>query len=482
MRISKAFRWVIITCLVFILGQPGIPVNAAPAAAITVNSNADTTVVDGKCTLREAIQNANANNQGNTDCAAGSGTDSINFSPGLGVILLTSALPVINESLSINGQSGIGLKQTINGNSAYRIFESTASNLILVNLVLTDGSTITNGGAIYNSGGLTITNCTLSDNSATHQGGAIFHAGASLTISNSTFANNQSLEHSGGAIKSESSASISNCEFTGNQAFTDGGALLLSGTNATFAISDSLFEDNHADYGGGISNHSTVTITNSTFKHNIVTSYGGGLLLNPSVPDEQKAVVQGSTFTNNQAGGHGGGIYSFAGPLILTNSTFYSNTATSQGGALAIWSDGYLTATHTTISNNGGANALYTVFSSHNKLRNSIIANSTGENCNYDAPTDLGGNLQYGGSDDNSCGASIEINDPLLGELADNGGDTQTMMLLPGSPALDQIPGANGCGVGVTTDQRVVIRPINTLCDIGAVEKEMFVFLPLTIK
>jgi CSLREA domain-containing protein len=53
---------------------------AAPLAYITVSSPADTQVNDGFCTLREAILNANADDQsGSTDCAAGSGTDTIAF-------------------------------------------------------------------------------------------------------------------------------------------------------------------------------------------------------------------------------------------------------------------------------------------------------------------------------------------------------------------------------------------------------------------
>src|SRR5438270_411425 len=47
----------------------------SPAATITVNSLADGAPANnGQCTLREALLNANANNQsGSTDCAAGSG-------------------------------------------------------------------------------------------------------------------------------------------------------------------------------------------------------------------------------------------------------------------------------------------------------------------------------------------------------------------------------------------------------------------------
>ena len=59
---------------------------------------------------------------------------------------------------------------------------------------------------------------------------------------------------------------------------------------------------------------------------------------------------------------------------------------------------------------------------------------------------------------------------PLLGPLADNGGPTQTMALLPGSPAID----AGVAVAGVTTDQRGIARPQGTTPDIGAFESRGF--------
>jgi hypothetical protein len=60
---------------------------------------------------------------------------------------------------------------------------------------------------------------------------------------------------------------------------------------------------------------------------------------------------------------------------------------------------------------------------------------------------------------------------PLLGPLQDNGGPTQTLALLPGSPAIDK--GSNALiPTGLTTDQRGVgfNRSINGTVDIGAYE------------
>ena len=55
---------------------------------------------------------------------------------------------------------------------------------------------------------------------------------------------------------------------------------------------------------------------------------------------------------------------------------------------------------------------------------------------------------------------------PLLGALANNGGQTQTMALLNGSPAFN----AGNNATCAATDQRGYLRPEGVACDIGAYE------------
>lgn len=79
--------------------------------------------------------------------------------------------------------------------------------------------------------------------------------------------------------------------------------------------------------------------------------------------------------------------------------------------------------------------------------------------------------------------------DPLLGPLAYNGGTTKTRDLLAGSPAIDSgNPG--GCtdplGMTLVTDQRGFRRPVNgsvaLRCDMGAVEVQRLLLLPLIVR
>jgi hypothetical protein len=102
-------------------------------------------------------------------------------------------------------------------------------------------------------------------------------------------------------------------------------------------------------------------------------------------------------------------------------------------------------------------------------VKNTIIANSpSAKNCYGAITTDSGGNIV----DDNSCGftaaSSRNSTDPKLDPngLQNNGGPTQTIALLPDSPAIDA---AVDCPPP-TADQRGIARPQGPACDSGAFE------------
>ncbi len=82
------------------------------AATITVDSNDGGAIADdGACTLREAIINANNDDQsGSADCTAGSGTDTIEFAIGTGQVTITpdTPLPDITSVVVIDGTTQPG--------------------------------------------------------------------------------------------------------------------------------------------------------------------------------------------------------------------------------------------------------------------------------------------------------------------------------------------------------------------------------------
>ncbi len=96
-------------------------------------------------------------------------------------------------------------------------------------------------------------------------------------------------------------------------------------------------------------------------------------------------------------------------------------------------------------------------------LQNTLLATNAPSSCGGAVATDAGHNLSFG---DTSCPSTFLSGDPALGQLADNGGPTETIALVPGSAARDQVPVAS-CQA---TDQRGVARPAGPACDIGAYE------------
>ena len=105
-------------------------------------------------------------------------------------------------------------------------------------------------------------------------------------------------------------------------------------------------------------------------------------------------------------------------------------------------------------------------------LKNSIIAGNERASCALGTQ-----GFSYAGvniSSDQTCGTPILnmiVADPLLGDLADNGGPTQTRALDRNSPAIN----GTDCS-DVTVDQRFVAR--DARCDIGPFE---FVFTTIAL-
>ena len=249
---TQTIRFLLLITLIFSLLTPS---TTAHAASLTVNSLADTIAVDGKCTLREAIQNANNNAATNADCAAGSGADTITFSVS-GTITLGSDLPTITDAAGLT-MDGTGQTVTISGN-----------NLVPVTAV--DEQRLANpesfddcqwqargiyGGAIENYGTLIITNSTFSDNQRylvrRRRPSTI---AARLTITNSTFSGNTAASGGGGIYSLAGIVTITNSTFSSNTAADGGGVHCY---DCTLNVTNSTFSGNNAPNGsgGGIYNY-----------------------------------------------------------------------------------------------------------------------------------------------------------------------------------------------------------------------------------
>lgn len=406
-----------------------LPAQMAHAASITVNGNGDVVSADGFCTLREAILNANANDQsGSTDCAAGAGADSITFVLGISptITLNGTPLPAITGALAIDGSSQASL--TLNGNNASGVYQINAGAQVTMTALTIENANAANG-AIQNGGSLRLNNLTVRNNTA-QAGGGIYNSGALMLM-------------------------------------------------------NSRVVSNTADVGGGIYNFSgTVELLASSLLSNraISTTVGGGGLysLGSSV-SPASVTIDRSTVASNTTTARGGGIFNdVASTLVMRNSTVSSNGAADGGG---VFDSGVVTGFdlgYVTIANNtasaGVGGVLVQVGNTANVI-GTIIAGNTGTTASdcAGALNSLGYNLigsSAGCTITGDTGTNVTNVAAALGLLADNGGPTLTHLPLPGSPALDVIPfGSAVCNL-TGVDQRGVLRPRGLQCDIGAVEAE----------
>ncbi|MGE5373933.1 MAG: choice-of-anchor Q domain-containing protein [Bacteroidota bacterium] len=449
-----------------------VRVTPARAAGIVVNSSADTVAgSDGLCTLREAIAAAVSDLPSGAaagECAAGNtGTDEISFA-GNYTITLGDQLPLITTAMTI---TGLGAANTIIQAAAspnhpqWRVFQvSPAGSLTLDQVTVRNGfcggscagGSDANpefgefGGGILNEGTVTLRNSTIAGNEATG-GGGVYNRGT-LTMTNTMFTDNEAAAGRGGGVYSTGTLTVTDSTFLENIADTEAGIY----STGPLTVTSSSFSGNHAFTGsGGLLNGDVGTVTNSTFSGNRAGDGAGGGIVNTGT-----LTVTNSTISGNQAWA-GGGIDNYR-TLVVINSTVSGNTVTNNQGS-GIYSE-----------NPNGASAV---------LKNTILANDPGSNC-FGTITNGSSNLDSGAS----CGwgsesGSLSNTDPGLGPLADNGGPTQTMALLPGSPAIDHANDAD-CP---STDQRSVPRPQDgngdgiATCDMGAYELETSAVLHIEI-
>ena len=302
------------------------------------------------------------------------------------------------------------------------------------------------GGAIRNSGRLSIVNCVFSGNSVTSSllyqtdGGAILNFG-DLSVTNSSFSGNSASKGSGGAIYSRlnspanlGSLNVSGSSFSGNVS-------TLGGPGG----------GDGGGFGGAIASNGTMTVVGSSFSGNSADHSGGGIYTYANIWGATTAVTN-TTFSGNLAkDGHGGGLYSSV-TVTVAGSTFTGNSATLGTGG-GIRSGGLGTMT----------------------LKNTIVANNTpGGNCSTGAGgallgSDGGGNLVWGDATCHGINA-----DPALGPLTGSslpyhplGADSAAINL--GNPATCWAAvGAPIFGLG-GRDQRGLSRRVGA-CDSGAYE------------
>jgi CSLREA domain-containing protein len=194
---------------------------------------------------------------------------------------------------------------------------------------------------------------------------------------------------------------------------------------------------------------------------------GGGL----RIDEGGTAVVEGVTFSHNQASDRGGAIYA-NGPLRMFNSTITANGAGAKGGGVYADVAGDIVIQSSTITLNNAPSGAGVDFAGNNadwQIDNTIIAEqAAGLNCRAPiARKGSGGNLQSTESSD--CGEGFARGDAALRVLSIDADPTPTHPLGELSAAIGK-GRPDVCASRSGADQRWIKRP--SACDIGARESE----------
>jgi predicted outer membrane repeat protein len=268
--------------------------------------------------------------------AANSG-DNIQFAPSLSgqTIMLTNSELVINKNLTIQGPSAPNAPVTISGQLGPRVFEVDGAKTIvaLSNLTLIDGGGLAlnaasagafngQGGAIWNGGTLTITNCSLNNN-----------------VNSADPNTNSNPADYGGAIYNAGTLSVQSCILDNNSAGQTG------------------FDATATGQGGAIYNAGMLTVSNSTLDYNLVTGFparGAGI----ANAYKASATITNSTLSGNSGALQGGAIYN-QGTMTLSGCTVSGNFAVMsaynyppEGGGIYNGYDGILTILNSVVTGN----------------------------------------------------------------------------------------------------------------------------------
>jgi len=313
---------------------------ASPAMAtkIKVNSTEDVIADDGYCTLREAVIAANTDTESGLmygECPAGLGADEIVLKRGVYMLAIggpyednaqAGDLDILDD-LTITGK---GAKYTtIDGNYVDRVFHVMSNvNANFYGIHIQNGLVSNyNGGGIYNSGILKISQSKVSNNMASRSGltygGGIYNDGTMKITRSKVYDNTVSSIDSlsvGGGIYNVNTMKINRSKVYDNTA-SSANSLSIGGgisndTYSTMTIKRSKISGNTASstigiaYGGGIYNGGTMTMTESRVSGNEadgVYTFGGGIYNDTS----GMITVKGTCRITGNTADDGGGVYNY---------------------------------------------------------------------------------------------------------------------------------------------------------------------------
>ena len=378
------------------------------------------------------------------------------------------SLTVRNSTLSANTSLRAGGGIEMNGGTASLTDNDFTGN--------TTGATPGNGGALHvTMGTVNASGGNVMGNTAASEGGGFWNnAGWTMTIVGVTFSENiasgDAADNGGGGIFNNGGTidinDITVSDNTASGMAGSGGGLFNDG--GTVTIQRGIFTGNTANRAGGaIEDLAGMTsLTMSTLDGNDAgTSPGNGGGIH--ISGAGSVDVETSTVSNNTAVNGGGLWTSGAGTMTVTNATVTMNDAPNGGNVYLSGTGGSISLASATVAASAQGVGLYSEGGTFT-LMNTLVGDNADGSCGGPGMfTSAGNNLleNVTGCTISTVASDVTGQDPMVGPLADNGGQTLTHALMAGSPAID---------AGMTdldTDQRGFLRD-NGPADIGAFERD----------
>ena len=209
------------------------------------------------------------------------------------------------------------------------------NELTIENSLITENQVKNMGGAIYNNALLRIKKSTISENMSKSFGGGAIHNTGVLTIDESRLNNNKTTtpyaDYGGGSIENDGGElTIADSDFIRNEG-SRGGAIFNS-NDGKLTIENSLIAENSGNSGGALFNNEkgALTVSKSVLSENIADF--GGAIFNDG--GGRLTISQSLLNKNKTKRYHGGAIFNKDCMLIISETTISENIADRDGGAI----------------------------------------------------------------------------------------------------------------------------------------------------
>jgi hypothetical protein len=188
----------------------------------------------------------------------------------------SDGLPVITGDITLAGRTGTQIRRSPAAVLSYRIVEvAGGGRLTARDVTITNGRTAAAGGAILNSGRLTLDQVRLTGNRAGNGGALGNNAGATATADYTEVTGNTTTSVGGGGVINSGTLTLLNSLLSGNTAPVNGGGVNTQPSGVTHLSRTTITRNTSGSLGGGVANLGTTTMFHTLVQFNRGSAGGG---------------------------------------------------------------------------------------------------------------------------------------------------------------------------------------------------------------